>query len=212
MATLVRAARDDDAAFVASTILAASRSHLTRGAWDIALALPTDGVLSVLERLAVATPPSFCSARGFLLAEVDGSPAAALSAYDPGLVAPTDPAIDAALIAMGWSQADIDQSNTRLAPFMTCTPAQEHGTWIVEWVATRPEFRRRGLVERLLGDILALGRDRGYADAQIAILMGNTPAQRAYEKMGFHLTQERTHPEFATLVGCPGIAELHQRL
>ncbi|HEV7734708.1 MAG TPA: GNAT family N-acetyltransferase [Candidatus Binatia bacterium] len=212
MATLVRAARDDDAAFVAWTILMASRSHLTRGAWDIALDLPTDGVLAMLERLALSTPPSFCSTRGFLIAEVDGTPTAALSAYDPGLVAAPDPAIDAVLIAMGWSQDDIGRSNARFAPFMTCTPAQEHGTWIVEWVATRPELRRRGLVERLLGDILALGRERGYVDAQIAILMGNTPAQRAYEKMGFRLTHERTHPDFAALVGCPGMAELHQRL
>ncbi len=212
MAVLVRPAREGDAAFVAWTMLAASRSHLTRGAWDVALAVPDDECLAVLEALAVATPPTFCSWRGFLVAEVDRTPAAALSAYDPARVAPADPAIDAVLLARGATQTDIEASNVRLAPFMTCAPGQPDGTWIVEWVATRPAFRRRGLADALLDEVLAVGRRSGYAHAQIALLMGNAPAQRAYEKHGFRLERQRTHPDFAAMMGCPGIAELHRRL
>lgn len=212
MAVTVRSAREDDAAFVAWTMVAASRSHLPRGAWDLALALPDADTQAVLEALALGTPATFCSWRGFLVAEVDGTPAAALSAYDPGDVAPVDPAIDAVLLRRGWTQAEIDASNARLAPFMTCAPGQPGGTWVVEWVATRPEHRRQGLVDTLLPAVLEVGRRRGYTSAQIAILIGNTPAQRAYEKHGFRLGREHTHPEFAAAMGCPGIAELHRRL
>lgn len=212
MAVLVRPAREDDAAFVAWTMLAASRSHLGRGAWDIALDVDDADCLAVLEQLAHETPPTFCAWRGFMVAEVDGDPAAALSAYDPARVAPADPAIDAVLIRRGWTPGDIDASNQRLAAFMTCAPGQPDGTWIVEWVATRPEHRRRGLTDALLEAILDVGRRQGYGHAQIAFLMGNTPAQRAYEKHGFRLDRERTHPDFAATMGCPGIAELHRRL
>jgi translation initiation factor 4G len=212
MAILVRPAHAGDAAFVAWTMLAASRSHLPRGAWDLGLAMPDPECLSVLEEIAHEMPPSFCSWRHFLVAEVDGTPGAALSAYDPGRIAPADPAIDAVVLRRGWTQADIDASNRRLVPFMTCAPGQPEGTWVVEWVATRPALRRRGLIDALLPEVLDVGRRRGYREAQIAILMGNTPAQRAYEKQGFRIAREITHPDFAAAMGCPGIAELHRRL
>jgi ribosomal protein S18 acetylase RimI-like enzyme len=79
-------------------------------------------------------------------------------------------------------------------------------------VATRPEFRRRGLVESLLGTVLATGRTRGYSRAQISILVGNTPAQRAYEKQGFRLVHDRRHPDFEDAIGCPGIAQYGMEL
>jgi len=212
MAILVRPARASDAAFVAWTMLAASRSHLECGAWDLALALPDEDCIAILEAVSHEAPATFCSWQGFLVAEVDGTPAAALSAYDPAAIAPVDPAIDAVLLRRGWSPLDIDESNERLVPFMTCAPGQPNGTWVVEWVATRPAFRRRGLVDALIAEILDVGRRRGYTAAQIAILMGNTPAQRAYEKHGFRLSHEHRHPDFAAAMGCPGIAELHRWL
>lgn len=212
MTTTVRAATGADAAFVAWTILAASRSHLPRGGWDLSLALPEDGCLDVLARVVQAMPATFCGLGGFLIAEVDGRPAAALSAYDPGLVAPIDAAVDGVLTGMGWTAADIEASNTRLAPVLTCVATQRPGTWIVEWVAARPEYRRRGLVDRLLADVLALGRTRGYRDAQIAHLIGNTPAERAYEKAGFRTTLRHTHPDFEAAMGSPGVAEMHLAL
>lgn len=212
MATQVRPARAGDAAFVAWAILAASRSHLPRGAWDIAFDLPDAECLAILEQLAGASPPSFCSWRGFLVAAVDGTPAAALSGYDPAHAAPTDPGIDAVLAERGWTAGDIEMSNARLAPFTTCVPSQPDGMWIVEWVATRPEFRRRGLVDLLLDEVLDVGRRRGYADAQVAALIGNVPAQRAYEKHGFRVHRERVHPAFAAVMGCPGIVEMRRRL
>ena len=42
----------------------------------------------------------------------------------------------------------------------------------------------------LLEEILAAGRRRGHRQAQISILIGNTPAERAYEQVGFRKADE----------------------
>lgn len=212
MSTTIRRATAADRAFVAWTILAASRSHLSRGAWDISLDAGEPEVLAFIERLTAGEPATFCHWRGFLIAEVDGTPAAALSTYDPARVADIDAAVASELSAMDWTPEQMLASDARFQPFLTCVPDQPAGTWIVEWVATRPEFRRRGLIDMLLVDVLERGRKAGYRDAQISILMGNEPARRAYEKVGFTLQRERTHPEFAALMGSPGIAQLGRTL
>jgi ribosomal protein S18 acetylase RimI-like enzyme len=212
MSFTIRPATAADTEFIAWVILAASRSHVPLGAWDISLDADEPEVLAFIERLTVVEPATFCHWRGFLIAEVEGRPAAALSAYDPARVADIDVAVATELSAMDWTPEQILASDTRFKPFLTCVPDQPPGTWIIEWVATDPDYRRRGLVDALLEEILARGRKAGYRDAQISILMGNTPAQRAYEKAGFRLQLERTSPEFQELMRCPGIAQLGRRL
>ncbi len=43
---------------------------------------------------------------------------------------------------------------------MKVIPEHAPGAWIVENVATLPEFRRRGLVDRLVEEMLERGRRR----------------------------------------------------
>jgi translation initiation factor 4G len=212
MVPFIRPARADDAAFLAWVMLAASRSHLPRGLWDLMLDAPDGECLAFLEKLALAEPGTFCHWSGFVVAEVDGHPAAALSGYDPGAVAEPEPVIGMTYLGSGHTTAELETATERFSPFFTCVPDQTPGTWIVEWVATRPEFRRRGLVESLLGTVLSTGRTRGYSRAQISILVGNTPAQRAYEKQGFRLVHDRRHPDFEAAIGCPGIAQYGMEL
>jgi len=79
-------------------------------------------------------------------------------------------------------------------------------------VATLPEFRGRGIVSQLLCEILGLGRERGYAKAQIGYLLGNTPAQRAYERVGFKTVYDRRDPDFEAALQCSGMACMHMDL
>ena len=88
---------------------------------------------------------------------------------------------------------------------MYCAPEHAPGAWIVENVATLPEFRRRGLVDQLLEEILEKGRTAGASVAEVGVLIGNDPAQRAYEKAGFAVVDEKRHPEFEAAYKCPGI-------
>lgn len=208
----IRGARRDDVAFIAWVILAASRSHLPRGAWDLSLDGSEADTLAFLERMVVQEPETFCHHSRFLIAEVDGRRAAGLSGYDPAQVADVEHAMARILTELGWTREDMEASNRRFAPFLTCVPEQAPGTWIVEWVATRPEFRRRGLVDTLLVEVLADGRRRGYERAQIGVLVGNTPAEAAYLKAGFRIDADRRHPDFEAAMGCPGIKQLRRAL
>ena len=152
---------------------------------------------------------TFCHHSGFLVAEVDGRPGAALSAYVGGAGMAAIAAAEAdAYRALGWGEARLEEANARLAPIAPCFPEQPLETWIVEWVAARPELRRRGLVRVLLEEILAAGRRRGHRQAQISILIGNTPAERAYEQVGFRTADEKRTADFEATIGSPGIRRM----
>jgi ribosomal protein S18 acetylase RimI-like enzyme len=88
----------------------------------------------------------------------------------------------------------------------------EAGAWVVEHVATRPEFRRRGLVERLVHEMIDRGRERGATTADIGVLIGNDPAQRAYEKCGFAEVEEKRDAAFEAAYGSPGARLLRRGL
>ena len=75
----------------------------------------------------------------------------------------------------------------------------------MENVATLPEFRRRGLVDRLMDAALARGRARGASVSGIGVFIGNDPAQRAYEKAGYRAASEKRNPEMERTWGTPGI-------
>jgi ribosomal protein S18 acetylase RimI-like enzyme len=215
MATSIRPARADDAAFLAWVMLAASRSHVRRGAWDLHVGRGDADVLRFLERMAAQPEPSFCRWDRFLVAEVDGTPAAGLCGYttrDAGMHDPTPAIASASASALGWGAPDLEVAGARLAPFLTCVTEPPPDAWAVAWVATRPEYRRRGLVHELLLAVLEVGRSRGHRQAQILVLIGNTPAQCAYERAGFRVVGEKRHPDFARAIDCPGIAQLTREL
>src|SRR5262245_5130116 len=83
MGIQIRTATADDADFLAWVMLAASRSHLKRGIWDITLNRDQEGCLSFLRELAQAGTRSWGHHSCFIVAEVDGQAAAALCGYDP---------------------------------------------------------------------------------------------------------------------------------
>ncbi|NUS64022.1 MAG: GNAT family N-acetyltransferase [Saccharothrix sp.] len=51
------------------------------------------------------------------------------------------------------------------------------------WV--KPEFRRRGVGEALVGDVLAWAREHGWARVQLRVFQGNETARRLYARLGF---------------------------
>lgn len=209
-----RPARPEDADFLAWVVLASSRSHLPRGFWD--LLIPDDEGLRMefARQLLLAGRPSWWHWSGFRIAELDGRPAAALSGFDaedPRFVSPND-AVMAAVAASDWNANRVRTAFARGAPFFTCLHEPVPGAWIVESVATRPEARGRGLAHALLCEVLEAGRRAGHPVAQLSLLIGNAPAQRAYERVGFTISAEKRDPVFEATLGCPGIARMTVRL
>jgi translation initiation factor 4G len=207
----IRPASEADVPLLAWVQQEAARSHLPVGFWDLAFPGPDADRLRVIERIARARARSFCHWSGFLVAELDGEPAAALSGYArPSIAAGSalEDALQQALDEEGWTERERAAMGSRIAPFLTCIPDTPEDAWVVEWVATRPEHRGKGLIKGLLEAIIARGRSRGHALVQIGVLIGNRPAQHAYESVGFRVVEEKRHPDFEAALGSPGIRRM----
>jgi translation initiation factor 4G len=210
----IREGKPGDADFIAWVIQEAGRSHLQRGIWDLALPGPDDKRLGYISQLVKTEDRTVCHYKKFLIAEVDAAPAAGLTAHiaDNEVRGLTIEALKNILSGDGWTEEQIGTMMQSFASLQACTPETPDNTWIIDFVATRKELRGRGLLGPLLDAILEKGRNLGYETSQVAIFIGNTPAQRAYEKAGFKIVDEKRHPDFEAALGCPGIAILRRAL
>jgi translation initiation factor 4G len=206
----MRNGKPDDSDFLARVMMLASRGHLNRGVWDLIAGGSEENCLDYLRRLALSEPVSLCHYSSFIVAEHDGKPAAALCGFDPragGWEVLAD-AMKNVQREKGWTQVDEKASADRTSPVWQCTFDTLDGAWVIESVATIPEFRRRGLVDSLMAEILETGRARGHRIAQLTILIGNVAAQRAYEKAGFCVMDEKRHLGFEAALGAPGFMRM----
>jgi hypothetical protein len=90
---VIRPARFEDASFVARNILPSQRGPGARGWFDIALGWGEAQCLAFVERIAVAQQKSWWHVSHFLVAEIDGEPAASLCAGDLKRYCPTSPEV-----------------------------------------------------------------------------------------------------------------------
>jgi len=208
----IRDAGPKDAPFIAWVMLSAARSHMPRGMWDFMAGPDEAGTLRFLEALATTPEPHWAHHSLFLVAEVDGKPASALCGYFaeehgiPSLVSGIP--VAAARAGLDYEARMRDWQSNGGATIVAVEPPHAPGAWIVEHVATLPEYRRRGLVDRLLAAVLERGRERGARVADIGVFIGNDRAQRAYEKAGFALEHEVLDAGFEAAYGCPGVRGL----
>lgn len=208
MAINIRPARPEDAKLLGWVMLMAGRSHMDIGIWDLIIPQPEAKRMEYLAMLTLEGPRHMCHYKEFLVAEVDGKPAGALEAFDPVTNGDITVAehMDAVNKKMGLTPEDMKPGEQSIAAFYTCYGECMPGAWVVEHVATRPEYRRMGVISALIDAILDRGRDRGFRLAQVSSYIGNTPAEHAYLNAGFKHHDEKRHPDFEALIGCPGIA------
>ena len=198
-------------------MLAASRSHLDRGIWEYVNASGEEATVSFLRRLATTETVHLFHRSLFLVAELDGEPGAAMCAYDSSTQGfeVALPEIAAATAAEGIDADDPDyvrRSGVLLSGFVTEDPGPPGRRWVIENVATKPEMRRKGLVEALLHQLLGAGRERGFEHAQISVFIDNERARRAYVKAGFESLIEQRSDDWRREIGCAGTEMLLQPL
>ena len=205
----IRAARADDADFLSWLILTAGRAHVKKGIWEVILGMPEDQCLYFLKLLSVTKIPHLFHHSCYLLADVDGSPVAGLGGYDPATTG--NPALWKALpevfqeVRGSSPDATMNGSQPRI---LNCIPELAKGAWVVDSVAAVHEFRRKGIVSKLLKEILLTGKQRGFKRAQINIYIGNVAAQRLYEKHDFKILDEIRDPYFEAQIGSPGMSRM----
>lgn len=214
MSIETRAAEAEDAPFLAWVMQEAARSHLDKGIWDHLFPQSEEERLEILAAIATTEKPHFAHHSRFRVLEVDGDAASALSAYENAEFGsePLNAAIAQVLLARGWSVEEMLAMGERTASFETLGYPNPDGVWIVEWVATKPAFRGRSLVRRLLNEIIDQGRSEGFERAQIGYLLGNVRAKSAYEGVGFGWVEDYTHPDFERDYGVPGLARMQMDL
>jgi GNAT superfamily N-acetyltransferase len=189
------------------------RGHLERGAWDVMFPDASERQRA-LEYIAGTASRSWCHSSLFHVADTGGRACAALVAFEPGELGDTSLAapLYETFAMLGWSPERAASIGPLLGPYLTCFPDMPAGTWIIENVATHEDARRRGYVRALLARGLAEGRRKGCSRAQISCLIGNDAAQRAYERAGFEVVEEKRHPDFEKLLGAPGFSRMTRSL
>lgn len=204
----IRRATPEDARFLAWVTLAAARSHLPRGFWDLFVPESEEARTALVERLLLADEASWWHWSLFWIAERDGRPGAALAGFDPARLVPPNTAVLAAATASGIDREGLSEALKRCAPVFACFHEAAPGAWIVESVATRPEARGAGLGAALVAHVLAEGQGKGHSLAQLSLMIGNAPAQRLYARHGFAITAEKRDAGFEAALGGPGIAQM----
>ena len=202
----IRDATEGDVDFLAWVMLAASRSQLDRGIWEYLYDWDEETTLEWLRRMATTDAVHFFHHSLYVVAEVDGTPAAGMCLYDQptqGVPAAFSHMVElAAQLGVDPDDAECARRGAVLMAGMPPSPAPQAA--VVENVATRAEFRRQGVVHALLTELFDRGRERGYDTAEISVLIGNEAARRAYIKAGFEAAAEARDPRWDAEVGCPG--------
>jgi len=202
MTLTFRPATPDDAAFLGWACVAAARSQLERGWFDIVLQRDDAFVLEFAKRLTLTKARSWWHWSLFEVAEVDGMLASAMCGFgDESVYRASSAAMAEASDQMRISKEEQAQFWPR-GSFIMSTVSGEDGAWTIENVATAQAFRGTGVTQRLLERDLELVK--GFKRAQISFFIGNTAAQRAYAKAGFAFVEEKRAPEFQAAMGTPG--------
>jgi len=213
MASRIRQARIDDARFIARTIFAAQRGHVPRGWFDIALDWPEPRCLAFVERIATAETESWFHVSQFILAEVEGEPAAALCAMPAaGTVSAGRSAIAEVAEHIGLNASETAAIFRRGAYAAGCWIQGGEADWLIEHVATLPKYRGRGLVQGLIDHALLAGRSAGFQRASISFLIGNEAAQQCYAKAGFTYAEEKRDVDFEAITNASGFRRFARRI
>jgi GNAT superfamily N-acetyltransferase len=206
LSTILRPAEPKDAAFLGWACVAAARSQLERGWFDIVLQTDDDAYLTEFAKyLTLAKPRSWWHWSLFHVAEVDGVLASAMCGFgDASVYYTSSDAMAEAADKMGIPKSEQAQFWTR-GRFIVSPSTSEEGAWTIENVGTAPQFRGTGVTEALLGKEFDVARAAGFKRAQISFFMGNIAAERAYAKAGFVFAEEKRTADFEAALGIPGI-------
>ena len=95
---------------------------------------------------------------------------------------------------------------------ITCFEMPAEDFWALEFVATQPKYRGRGLMLALLKRAMERGAAAGFKEARISYFIGNQPAEQTYIRAGLKPAGERRSWDFEAAFGPPGVRYATRRL
>ena len=141
-------------------------------------------------------------------------PIGSLGGYDPqksGYLA-LQKALPEVYKKLDLPEHTFQEANDRASKILACLPKELDNAWVIDSVATMPEYRGRGIAERLLKAIITEGRKNGYSTAQINMYAGNEPALRLYKKLGFEVIEETQDKYFEEKIRSSGMLSLSRKI
>ena len=211
----IRKCQAKDAAFLARAILIAGRAHVSKGIWEIDLNMTEEKCLGFLELAAVTEIPHlFHYSCSFIAKTAADIPVGSLGGYDPqklGYLA-LQKALPEVYKKLNWHEQRFQGANERATRILSCLPKEIDNVWVIDSVTTMPEYRGRGVAERLMHTVMDEGRKQGYSLSQINIYVGNEPALRLYKKLGFAVIEETRDRYFEKKTCSPGMLSLTRKL
>ena len=211
----IRKCCPEDAPFLARAILIAGRAHVGKGIWEIVLDTTENECRRFLEHLAATEIPHLFHYSCSFIAETDtGIPVGSLGGYDPKKLGyqALQKALPDVYRKLNLPKTAFQDANQRAAKILSCLPKEVNNAWVIDSVATMPEYRGMGVAERLLQVVLSEGKNQGYSLAQVNMYIGNEPALRLYQKLGFAIMEETRDAYFEKSIGSPGMLSLSRKL
>ncbi len=209
---VIRPATPDDAAFLGWACVAAARSQVERGWFEIVLRRDFDYCVEFARYLTLAKARSWWHWSLFHVAEADGAVVSAMCGFgDPSVYYASSDAMAEAGDRMGIPETEQEQFWPRGA-FIVSAMTSEDGAWTIENVATSPGHRGSGATQALLAGEFDVARAAGFRRAQISFLMGNDRAEKAYARAGFTFAEEKRAADLEAAMHVPGIRRFSRDL
>ena len=211
----IRHAQPDDASFLAKAAIIAGRAHISKGIWEVILGGTEEECLDFLHHASVTTVPHLFHYSCYFIAEhAEAGPVGSLGGYDPKQLGyqALQRALHEVITKLNLPPQASQGAEERSSKILVCLPKEIEGAWVIDSVATLPQYRKRGIAETLLEHILHEGKERGYRVSQINMYIGNEPALNLYKKMGFEVIEEKREEYFERTIGSPGMLSLARAL
>ena len=190
---------------LADMILAACRGHHKRGFLDYLLELPDADTVRLLTHLAVHPAQAWGRIDETYVARVDGvcSGTVTMCREKDTRDYPFSPeALNGVASRLGMGPDVVAAILARQKAYVDQMPAFDEpappGTWLVEYLAVRPENRAGGVARGLMARAADEARNAGGLALELYCDFGNTRAERLFAALGFGVVREyRYLPELA---------------
>lgn len=207
----IRDASISDVDFIIWIIETAGRSGGAVGFTDMLFPESKAKTYDFLYDLICSDIKSLFHFSNFKIAEINNQAVAGLSGYFTPEINSEDfrECLLAAQNKFKLSPQESEEMVNRIGVFVSCFPGLLDNAWVVEWVAVKPEYRKQGIINILLNNIISHGIVEKKCEViQIAVAKGNTPAINAYKNIGFNLYDDKSSEEFESVFGYAGMDRL----
>lgn len=187
----IKRAKSEDIPFIAKIVLMAESTGYEITSYEKMFGQKAEDLIPIFEKILANKLSGFpLAVDSYLIAFSDDQPVAAISVYVEGENGDSNHLMTGALMS-GFDRKSLGQAFAFLKNNHELSIPKKRGSLQIDCVATFPEFRGKGLLKELLKEAEKLAQEKNCSELQIQVWKKNENAVKAYEKLGFTVTEER---------------------